>query len=73
MAQYPNLYAEMRRYGITQAMIAEHVGKAEVTVHNWLTGRTSVPISFCFEIRDHFFDGMTVDYLFSTTPTNVRR
>lgn len=73
MARYPNLNAEMRRYGITQAMIAERIGKAEVTVHNWLSGKSSIPIASCFAIRDGFFDGLSLDYLFSDTPTNVRQ
>lgn len=71
MAQYPNLRAEMTRYGVTQSMIAEHLGKSDATVVNWFAGKYSIPISACFSIRDRFFEGLSVDYLFSDKPTNV--
>ena len=65
---YPNLTAEMARHGITQADVAEAVGKRPETVSRWMTGKTRIPIEKMFIIRDRFFPTLSIDYLADPTP-----
>ena len=66
---YPNLNAEMKRYGVTQADVAKEVGCTTATVSSWMTGKTPMSVSEAFRVRDAFFPSLPVDYLFSEDPS----
>lgn len=68
---YPNLSAEMSRYGVEDEDIALALGKDPRTVKNWISGKTEIPYSQCAAIRDRFFNGMKADYLFNPEPVDV--
>lgn len=68
---YPNLSAEMSRYGISDSDVAFAVSKDPRTVRNWISGKTDIPYRQCMQIRDALFAGMSTDYLFSTKPVDV--
>lgn len=62
---FPNLRAEMARYGIKQKDIAEKLyNGAESRVSERLNGKYQMDIDECIALRDKFFPGMTIDYLF---------
>ncbi len=65
---YPNLSAELRRYGITQEQMAERIGRKPETVSRWLNGKNAMPVGECFRIREELFPSMSVDYLFADSP-----
>ena len=65
---YPNLNAEMRRYGITQEQLAERIGRRPETVNRWMNGKNAMPVVECFRIRETLFPSMSVDYLFADSP-----
>ena len=69
--KYPNLKAEMVRTGTTGKMIAGYLGIRETTLSTWINGTTDAgfPISKAAMVRDEFFEGMSLDYLFSETPS----
>ena len=71
--KYPNLAAEIARkqldYSEIYKTVASSTGRSVDTVSNWITGRAGeLPVKTAFELRDEFFPGMTVDYLFDTRP-----
>ena len=67
--RYPNLEAEMRRYGVTQRDMAERLGKRPETICRWMhPGAVTFPVDDAFEIARGLFGGLPVDYLFSDTP-----
>lgn len=68
---FPNLSAEMRRFGVEERDVAVTLGKSDKTVRNYLSGRTPIKQSQCVAIRDTHFSGMTTDYLFSSEPVVV--
>ena len=65
---YPNLSAEMTRYGISQKDLAEGIGRTAETVSRWMTGKNTVGTNDAFKIQRTFFPDMPIDYLFSSTP-----
>lgn len=65
---YPNLNAELRRYGITQEDMAERIGTKPETVSRWLNGKSKMPVGVCFRIKELLFPSMSVDYLFASEP-----
>lgn len=72
--KYPNFAAEMTRnqfdYGPLYEEIAVEFGKSRDMVSNWFTGRAGeLPTKVAFTVRDRYFPTMSVDYLFSETPT----
>jgi len=62
--RYPNLKREMERYGVSRSDIATGLRVRPNTVTDWLSGKHGMPANAAFEIRDTFFPGKTVDYLF---------
>lgn len=68
MSIYPNLKAEMTRYGVGVDDIASSISKSSKTVYNWLSGAHEIKHENCVAIRDAYFSGMTTDYLFSAAP-----
>lgn len=70
MSIYPNLSAEMTRYGVSEKDVAVAVNKDPRTVKNWISGKTAISQRECVTIRDRFFSGMTTDYLFDSKPVS---
>lgn len=69
--RYPNFAAEMARnqldYGTLYSEVGEQFGKSSDTVSNWITGRAGeLPTKVAFAVRDRYFPGLSVDYLFSS-------
>lgn len=65
-----NLEAEMRRYGVTVRDICSATGiKQERTARYKISGTHPFSLPQAFKIRDTFFPGMDLEYLFSTDAT----
>jgi hypothetical protein len=62
-----NLQAEMSRNGVTVADIQSLLGCAEKTARNKINSdRGEFTISEALKVRDTFFTGMRIEYLFAT-------
>lgn len=62
---YPNLKAEMQRYCITGEMIASSIGVHPATMSSKLNIENRLKLGECIQIRNLFFSGMSLDYLFA--------
>ena len=62
---FPNLEAEMARSKITQAKLADILDVTPTTMSFKLSGRSSLSLRECVEIKRAFPD-KTLDYLFAT-------
>lgn len=72
--KYPNFAAEMTRnqldYGPLYEDISKQFNKSKDMVSNWFTGRAGeLPTIVAFTVRDKYFPTLSVDYLFSETPS----
>lgn len=65
---FPNLKAEMARYGLTYAKVAEAIGRTPNWVDSRLRGKASINIEEARLIRNTFFPDIDYDYLFSNEP-----
>mgnify|MGYP001079287775 CR=1 FL=1 len=65
---YPNLAAEMTRANITPKDFADPLGVHITGVYAMLRGDRTFPICKATIVRDKFFPGMTLDYLFDPKP-----
>ena len=65
---YPNLAAELRRYGISQEEMAERIGATPETVSRWMNGKNKMPVEACFRVKGELFPTLSVDYLFASEP-----
>lgn len=63
---FPSLRAEMARYGVRTKDIAECLELNRKTAERKLAGSAYVTNVEMWKIRDEFFPGKTIDYLFST-------
>lgn len=63
---FPNLYAEMARRKITQAALAEKVGRTPTTMSLKLRGGSPLTLAECVEIKNAVDETLSVDYLFAT-------
>lgn len=61
---YRNLKAEMARLDVTGKAIAEDIGITAQAFSDKMTGRTDFKLKEIRQIRDGFFKGMTLEYLF---------
>ena len=61
----PNLMAEMKRYGITYHDIAKLLEKSEKTARDKISGKSRFDVHEAMAVRDMFFRGMTIEYLFA--------
>lgn len=69
---YPNLEAEMKRSGITGDEIAQKIGISRGTLSVWMNGANAAfPIIKAKQVRDAFFEGQSLDYLFSEAPITI--
>lgn len=65
-----NLRAEMLRYGITSADLSRAAKRTERSIRLKISGKNAFTIREGIAIRDAFFPGMSLEYLFvNTDPT----
>lgn len=60
-----NLRAEMARYGISNGDIQKLLCCSGKTVKNKLCGKTEFTVSEALKIRNKYFKGYTLEYLFA--------
>lgn len=60
-----NLSAEMARYGVSNMDIQALLGCSQKTVTNKLSDNTAFSVSEAIKIRDTFFPGLRIEYLFA--------
>lgn len=67
---YPNLEAEMARFGIDQSDIAETTGKHITTISKWMSGTvdSAFPVKHALKVKRDLFPDMPVEYLFAEEP-----
>lgn len=63
---HPNLKAEMKRKGVSKRDICRKLEMDERTLTNRLNGKHPFRLPEAFAIRDSFFPGMSIDYLFDS-------
>lgn len=61
---FPNLEAEMKRFGYTRADIARALDIQVNSAYGLLSGKRTLSIYRAMKIRDRLFPGKTIDYLF---------
>jgi hypothetical protein len=76
--KYPNFAAEMARtqtdYGEVYEKTSDAVGKSVNTIQNWIIGRNGeLTVKAAFFIRDTFFPGLPVSYLFDEKPKVITK
>ena len=71
MRIYPNLIAEMVRVGLTAGKLAQGININPATMSAKLNDEGRMKLKEAAEIRNSFFPGMGLDYLFHTE--NVRK
>lgn len=59
-----NLAAEMARFGVNNSDIQVLLGCTDKTVRNKLNGLTEFSVAEALKIRDAFFPGIRIEYLF---------
>lgn len=60
-----NLRAEMARFGISKQDIQSLLSGTDKTVKSRLDGQTEFSVGDSIKIRDTFFPGMRIEYLFA--------
>lgn len=60
-----NLKAEMARADVTIYAVAKAIGKGERTVRERIKGNGYFSVSDAITVRDAFFPGMELEYLFA--------
>lgn len=60
-----NLRAEMARANVTIAEIAEFSGKSDRTIRDRIKGKGQFPIQDAIKVKNAFFPGMDLEYLFA--------
>lgn len=60
-----NLSAEMARYGVSNMDIQALLGCSNKTVTNKLSDNTAFSVGEAIKIRDAFFPGLRIEYLFA--------
>ena len=60
-----NLRAEMARANVTVAEIAAVSGKSHRTISDRIKGKGQFPIQEAIEVKNIFFPGMALEYLFA--------
>ena len=58
--KYPNIEAERARRGISNDVLAEHLGVTRKTLFNWMD-KGNIPVSALIQMADLF--SCTIDYL----------
>lgn len=60
-----NLIAEMARFGIKIVDIQNCLGCTDKTAKGKVEGTSEISVADAFKIRDTFFPGMRIEYLFA--------
>lgn len=60
-----NLRAEMTRYGVTASDIAREIGKTDRSIRDKISGKRDFTLPESAAIRDAFFPGLSLEYLFA--------
>lgn len=60
-----NLIAEMARYGVTNLDLKKLLNCSDRTVVNKLSGETALSFDEAVKIRDAYFSGYRLEYLFA--------
>lgn len=63
---FPNMDAEMARWKITRAMLAERIHKTPTMLSLKLNGKAPLTLAECIEINNEVNLECTMDYLFPT-------
>lgn len=63
---FPNLRAEMSRADVSTADISRATHKTDKTVLSKISGKADFTLSEVYAIRDTFFPGFGIEYLFAT-------
>lgn len=67
---YPNLKAEMSRYGISHEQVKNATGvKSTNTVSNWLNGNGEIGVGNALKIQSALFPTLPISYLFDKEPS----
>lgn len=61
-----NLLAEMARYGVSKYDIQTLLECSETTVRNKLSGESEFTVPEALKIRNSYFIGLRIEYLFAT-------
>lgn len=61
-----NLRAEMARYGVTSLDLQNLLSCTDKTVKSRLDGASLFSVDDAMKIRDTFFPGMRIEYLFAS-------
>lgn len=64
---YLNMKLELRREGVSQKQVAEHLGMTPNNLNAKLNGRVAFTVQEVVEMRNRFMPDATLDYLLSTT------
>lgn len=64
---YLNMKLELRREGVSQKQVAEHLGMTTNNLNAKLNGRVAFTVQEVVEMRNRFMPDATLDYLLSTT------
>ena len=62
---FSNLRAEMARYGVSMLDVANVIGRSDKGTSDKIAGRTTFSIQEAMAVRDRFFSGYTLEYLFA--------
>lgn len=63
-----NLSAEMVRFGVSVTDLQSFLDCTDKTVRNKLSGTTEFSVREALRIRDKFFPGYRIEYLFASEP-----
>lgn len=64
-----NLRAEMTRYGVSALDFARVTGKTDRSIRDKISGKRDFTLPESAAIRDAFFPGLTLEYLFASERT----
>lgn len=70
---FPNLQAEMSRYGVDEEAVAGAAKRSVKTIQNWFKGKGEPSYTQAQAIRDQCFPSMEIEYLFSNQPLDLAK
>lgn len=62
---FPNLRAEMVRHNVTAVDLSKATHKTDRSIRDKIAGRGDFSLTEVYAIRDAFFPGMELEYLFA--------
>lgn len=62
-----NLSAEMARFGVSVYNVQAVLGCSEKTARNKVNGSTEFTVAEAMKLRDAYFPGLRLEYLFAST------